>query len=140
MGVGHGRPKGAVPWGWTLAFAAVFLLLLVSTVRFLAADFLPARHLDPDRTTLVSGAGDRSLLRLTVLHVPEEGQLRYVVRDEDPPRVEIDWTAERRPPGVAPAGAERVLEIALPRTDRVVVLDLRWARREGIEVRAEDAP
>ena len=49
---------------WGTIFAAVFVLLVLSSIRFLAQDQLMARHLDAERTTLTRLGGGLVRLQL----------------------------------------------------------------------------
>ena len=128
---------------WGTIFATVFALLVLSSLRFLTQDHLVARHLDAERTTLTPLGGGLARLHLVVLHVAEDGQLKHQLlkRSDGVYLVEIDWTADTRPSGIRGHGGERVIEVRLPETETVLVLDRRWARDEALEVRlARDAP
>ena len=138
-------PEGRRYWVvWGVIFAIVFVLLVLSSLRFLAQDHLVARHLDAERTTLTPLGGGLARLHLVVLHVAEDGQLqhRLLKTSDGEILVEVDWTADPDlPDGIRGRTGERILEIRMPEVESVTVLDKRWARDEALEVKlTRDAP
>ncbi len=123
------RPRARL---WGLFFAAVFLFMGVRVFLALQADFVPARHLDADRSGYWRRPDGTAELVLVLLHAPGPGSVRTEVRPAEPGKapltVRVYPTAEVSER--APPAGETVLRIPLPAVARVRVLDLRWDHPE----------
>ena len=141
------RRLGA-PRGWMLVFGLALVGLIVSVVLLLDRDHLPARFVDVEASRLAAVDEEHAVLRLVLRHASAVGPLAYDVAE--PSEASPLWTVTVRNAVKDPQDVDRervvsdgdasrrVLEIRVPRVDRVRVLDARWGRVESVVIERQD--
>jgi hypothetical protein len=133
--------KDGIPVVWIVVFAVVFVALVLSSIVLLSADYLPARFVDVEQTSLVK-AEDGTRLTLVLRHAPTLGQLTYDVRvpaDGGLYVVEVRLSAAGEPAPREGEDDRTTLEVDLPAIERVRVVDLRWGRDEAVDITLDGA-
>jgi hypothetical protein len=128
---GAPAPGAATPrWPWV--FGLIFVSLTASAAWFATRPVPLARRMDASRSSLVADGPARVRVRILVLGVPEDGEIRAVPHAPQGPaerwRVDVEWTAE--PAARVPTpGGERLFDVALPAAVQEVEV---WDRRGGL--------
>ena len=138
-----GQGTGLSPrlWLFIIVSAIVFIALAISIANILSAPFYPARFIDADATRLTPGGAAGTTLHVGLKYVANKNAFTWDVIPNHPEHeglvVEIKAAPGERQDKSDQNTELFLLEIPLPNVDRVTVLDLRWARVEGLVVERE---
>ena len=128
-------------WIFGVVSAVIFVGLAASIAHLLSQPYLPPRYLDVEGTRLLTDESGKTILVVGLRDVARPEAIAHRVRDDHP---DIDGVVveirTRATTGAQRADAKEVyyLRVPLERVDRVTLLDLRWARVEGLEVVREE--
>lgn len=141
--------RSGTPRVWMVAFGLALVGLIVSVVLLLDREHLPARFIDVEASRLEAVGDEDAVLRLVLRHASSVGPLAYDVAE--PTEASPLWTITVRNAVKDPQeidrddavsdgdASRRVLEIRVPRVERVRVLDARWGRVESVVIERRDA-